>query len=66
MNEIKRLQHLAGVLNESAITINLPENTSYQEFAETVADYLKEYYGEHNFQPFLQALQTSLLTNSKQ
>ena len=55
--EMKRMQELAGV--KENIKINVPENTSYQDFAKAVATYLKENYGEHNIEPFLKSLKDS-------
>ena len=43
-----------------SISIDIPENTGYEDFARAVADILKNDYGTHNFQPFLKTL-TSLL-----
>jgi hypothetical protein len=61
-SEIDRIKELAGITGEESgrITINIPENTSYQQFAEAVADKLKEDYGAHNFKPFMQALVNEL------
>lgn len=57
-----RIKELAGIGGEESgkITIDLPDNTSYEEFAEAVADILKEDYGAHNFTPFVKALIAAL------
>lgn len=57
-SEIVRIKELAGITDEESgkIIITIPENTSYQDFAEAVADKLKQDYGAHNFKPFMQAL----------
>jgi len=49
-------------INES-IVINIPENTSYQEFAKEVANILKNDYGKHNFKPFIDILIAELKNN---
>jgi hypothetical protein len=61
-NEIDRIKELAGITREESgkIMIDIPENTSFQDFAEAVADKLKEDYGAHNFKPFMQALVNAL------
>jgi hypothetical protein len=61
-SEIERIKELAGIAGEesSKIVINVPENTSYKDFAIAVADVLKEGYGTHNFKPFVQALVDAL------
>jgi hypothetical protein len=46
-----------GNINEGeGITISIPENTGYKDFAKAVASELKSSYGTHNYRPFLQAL----------
>jgi hypothetical protein len=40
--------------------IKLPEGTSYQDFAQAVADVLINDYGQHNYEPFLKALREAL------
>lgn len=42
-------------LNEN-ISIDVPEDTPYTEFAIEVAKILKEGYGKHNYKPFIEAL----------
>jgi hypothetical protein len=61
-NEIDRIKELAGIVGEESgkIMIDIPENSSYEEFAKAVADKLKEDYGAHNFKPFMQALVSAL------
>lgn len=49
-------------LTES-VTIDVPENTGYEDLARAVADVLINDYGTHNFQPFLKTL-SSLLNQS--
>jgi hypothetical protein len=38
------------------ISIDIPEDTSYEEFAIAVANILKNDYGKHNFRPFIETL----------
>jgi len=38
------------------INIDIPEDTSYEEFAIAVANILKNDYGKHNFRTFIEAL----------
>ena len=38
------------------IIIDVPEDTSYEDFAIAVANILKEGYGQHNFRPFVEVL----------
>ena len=38
------------------INIDIPEDTSYEEFAIAVANILKNDYGKHNFRPFIETL----------
>ena len=42
------------------ISITIPEDTDYKDFASEVANILKKDYGEHNFQPFIKALSDEL------
>jgi hypothetical protein len=44
----------------TAITKAVPEETPYQDFAEVLARFLKEEYGTHNIEPFMNALRTEL------
>jgi hypothetical protein len=55
MDEVRRLQKLANVLQEN-IKIEIPENTSYVDFAISVADTLREDYGEHLYKRFVEKL----------
>lgn len=61
-NQLDRIKELAGIVGEESgkIMIDIPENTSYQQFAKAVAGKLKEDYGAHNFKPFMQALVNEL------
>lgn len=45
---------------DSVITMSIPENTDYRDFARAVASELKSSYGTHNYKPFLQALVAEL------
>lgn len=67
MFDVQRIKELAGLSNEESgqISINIPDNTSYSDFAKAVAKELKEGYGKHNFKPFLQALIAELKDGSK-
>jgi hypothetical protein len=51
-----------GNINEegSSITINIPEDTSYMEFAKAVASELKSGYGKHLYKDFLKVLVAEL------
>jgi hypothetical protein len=52
----------AGLQESLAQQINqvLPENLGYKEFAQAVADILKDEYGSHNFDPFMEVLHAEL------
>ena len=41
---------------QPSITITIPENTHYANFAEAVAKALKEEYGQHNYISFIDEL----------
>jgi hypothetical protein len=53
------LKHGGEHLDE-AVSIDIPENTSYEELAIAVANILKNDYGEHNFKPFIEILVAKL------
>jgi len=59
ISEIRRMQELAD-LSQGGVQIDIPENTSYKEFATAVANILKKDYGTHNFKPFIEALVAEL------
>jgi hypothetical protein len=52
----------AGLQESLAQQINqvLPENLGYKEFAQAVADILKDEYGSQNFNPFIDILRAEL------
>ena len=55
----------AGLLNEVselslAIGAVIPENTSYSDFAKAVAKILREDYGTHNYNNFMEVLHAEL------
>ncbi len=52
----------AGLQESLAQQINqvLPENLGYKEFAQAVADILKDEYGSQNFSPFMEILHAEL------
>lgn len=52
----------AGLQESLAQQINqvLPENLGYKEFAQAVADILKDEYGSQNFNPFMDVLHAEL------
>ena len=52
---LKRRQAVSKNINEN-ITISIPEDTSYVDFAIEVAKILKEDYGKYNFKPFIDTL----------
>ena len=52
---LKRRQAVSKNINEN-ITISIPEDTSYVDFAIEVAKILKEDYGKDNFKPFIDTL----------
>jgi len=45
---------------QEGISIDIPEDTDYKEFAMAVANILKNDYGTHNYQPFMSALSGEL------
>jgi len=57
----------AGVILESelvkALNQAIPDNTGYKEFAQAVATILKDEYGSHNFDPFMEVLHAELGIN---
>lgn len=42
------------------ISSMIPDNTSYSEFAKAVAKVLVDFYGKHNFDPFMKVLHSEL------
>ena len=38
----------------------IPDNTSYSEFAKAVATILVDFYGKHNYEPFMKVLHSEL------
>jgi hypothetical protein len=66
-SEVDRIKELAGIVGEEqgTIMIDIPENTSYEDFAKAVAGKLVEDYGAHNFRPFIQALIDELKSRYK-
>jgi hypothetical protein len=52
----------AGLQESLAQQINqvLPENLGYKEFAQAVANILKDEYGSQNFSPFMEILHAEL------
>jgi len=50
-DEMSKAQELA-----IRIAKQLEEIQSYKDLAEATADVLKEHYGEHNYQPFIDEL----------
>ena len=42
------------------ISSMVPDNTSYSEFAKAVATVLVDFYGKHNFDPFMKVLHSEL------
>ena len=67
LNKWMKNQYLteAGLQESLAQQINqvLPENLGYKEFAQAVADILKDEYGSHNFGPFMEVLHAELGMN---
>jgi hypothetical protein len=63
LNLVKELtsdaQNLATDTN-SAIVIDVPENTSYVDFAKAVGDYFTEHYGTHLYENFLLEVKKNL------
>ncbi len=51
-------QQLAGLITKAIDSID--ENLSYTDFAEAVAYILKQDYGSHNYEPFIQVLKQEL------
>ena len=55
---------LIDVLLENVdLSSAVPEDTSYKDFAKAVAKMLREDYGEHNFEPFMEVLHAELGMN---
>lgn len=51
-------KQLAGLINKSIDSID--ENLSYTDFAEAIAYILKQNYGSHNYEPFIDVLKNNL------
>lgn len=49
---------LAGLINKAINSVD--QNLSYKDFAEAVAYILKQNYGSHNFDPFMDILKQEL------
>lgn len=49
---------LAGLINKAIDSVD--QNLSCKDLAEAVAYILKQNYGSHNFEPFIQTLQAEL------
>ena len=45
---------------DEQVSIDIAEDTSYEDFAIAVADILKKDYGSHNFRPFIEVLMNEL------
>ncbi len=66
INEVKRLQQLAGIVNEEAfsslqdITPSEDDSVDVRDFALKVAEILIDRYGEHNYERFITALTDKL------
>ena len=45
---------------DEQVSIDIAEDTSYEDFAIAVADILKKDYGQHNFRPFIEVLMNEL------
>ena len=64
VNEIKRFNEsnesdlLSSDISKSINQID--DSMSYKDFADAVATVLKDDYGKHNFQPFIEELKTKL------
>lgn len=58
-SELNKLE----LYNKEHVEINLGENTGVKEFAQAVANVLKEEYGEHNYSSFQAELQLNLITD---
>ena len=51
------------ILENVDLSSAVPEDTSYKDFAKAVAKLLREDYGEHNFEPFMEVLHAELGMN---
>ena len=65
MKDIKKIQEffskpLNELEKETKISISIPDNTSYVDFAKTVAKILIDDYGSRNFIPFMKTLEEEL------
>lgn len=65
MEDIKKIQEffskpLNELEKETKISISIPDNTSYVDFAKAVAKILIDDYGSRNFIPFMKTLEEEL------
>jgi len=65
MEDIKKIKEffskpLNELEKETKISISIPDNTSYVDFAKTVAKILIDDYGSRNFIPFMKTLEKEL------
>jgi hypothetical protein len=65
MEDIKKIREffskpLNELEKETKISISIPDNTSYVDFAKTVAKILIDDYGSRNFIPFMKILEEEL------
>ena len=72
LEEYKRMQKLAGVLNESEQSdelskeidksmLKIDDNMSYVDFAHAVANILKSEYGSHLYDKFIDELKSKMI-----
>jgi hypothetical protein len=61
MEDIKKIQEFfSKPLNEIDLSLSIPDNTSYTDFAKAVAKVLIDDYGSRNFIPFMKVLHSEL------
>jgi hypothetical protein len=61
MKDIKKIQEFfSKPLNEVDLSLSIPDNTSYTDFAKAVAKVLIDDYGSRNFIPFMEVLHSEL------
>jgi methionine synthase II (cobalamin-independent) len=61
MKDIKKIQEFfSKPLNEVDLSLSIPDNTSYTDFAKAVANVLKKDFGKQTYKAFMKALQAEL------
>jgi hypothetical protein len=60
---LNEMQILPQHTSSNNIVIDVPEDTSYRDFAKAVAAIIREEYGEHLYSKFLAELESQLGVN---